>query len=171
MRVSGFDFGVYGACFRAEKNEDGEIIPLSCEMWSLKGTDDERYWSHGSVVEAEVKWADALGYEHVQFNRGKSLIEGFRALLIVEAIEKKKLCVGVNVSTLKTFAIRGRWSDADRKKKGKEKISGKRKMELALAMDHPAFIEHMDGRYEKRDDLVDAAWVCIWLLTVAVESE
>ena len=171
MRVSAFDLGVKGAVFRAD-NDDRCIFPLSCEMWSLKGLDEERYFDYDAIARAEVKWADAVGYELVQFNRGKSLIEGFRAILVTECKRNDIFCAGINVATLKKFAIKGRWSDKERKKKGKENISAKRKMELALSMDYPEFLEVIAGQYPKgnRDDLIDAAWVAIWLLETAEES-
>ena len=175
MRVSGFDLGTSGAVYRASM-DDGTIRPLSCERWSWTGqSDEQRYAQYSAIARAELAWADAVGYEQVQFNRGKSLIEGFRGILLAQAEEADIFCSGVNVSTLKKFAINGRWSDADRKEQGKDKIDGKKKMSLALAMDHPEFHEFMDGTDDvrtvpvqgKRDDLIDAAWVCIWLLKVA----
>lgn len=172
MRVSGFDLGTNGATFRAEK-VNGVIRPLSCERWSWPGrTDDQRYGDYLAIAKAEIKWADAVGYEHVQFNRGKSLIEGFRAILIAQAEEEERFCAGINVASLKKFAINGRWSDADRKKRGKKKIDGKKRMQMALMADHPQFISYMhnlDGERVlpitgKLDDLIDAAWVAIWVL-------
>lgn len=171
MRVTCFDLGTRGAVFRAEKDDDGKIIPLSCEIWSLKGLDDARYFEFDVIAQVEVKWADAIGYEHIQFNRGKSYIEGFRAILLAECKQEDRFCAGVNVSTLKKFAINGRWSDADRKKKGKKKIDGKKKMAMALAEDYPEFISLIAGRFQKFDDVIDAAWVAIWLLTTATETE
>lgn len=172
LRVAAFDLGVQGAIFRAGKDENGEFIPLSCEKWKFKGTDDERYNAYAVVAGREIEWADAIGYEHVQFNRGKSLIEGMRGILISKAHEEDKLCVGVNVATLKKFAIKGRWSDGSRNKAGKKHVDGKKKMELALSVDYPEFISFMDGDTDsrtisvtgKRDDIIDAAWVAIWLL-------
>lgn len=173
MRVIGFDLGSSGAVFRAEKMEDGTIRPLSCERWSWAGiSDEDRYRNFAAIAKTTAHWADAIAYEHVQFNRGKSLIEGFRGILVAHCEEIDRLCVGVNVATLKKFAVNGRWSDADRNKKGKKKIDGKKKMALALAADYPEFTEYMDGTdgrrllpiQGKRDDLIDAAWVAIWLL-------
>ena len=173
MRVSAFDLGVKGAVFRSELTEDGSILPLSCEKWSLKGTDDERYYALQQIARVECEWADAIGYEHFQGHaRSKNLIEGFRALILAECIERDLLCAGVNVSTLKKFAIAGRWTDRDRKAMGKKPIDAKKKMAMALMFDYPEFTEYMDGTDErrvvpitgKRDDLIDAAWVSIWLL-------
>lgn len=168
MRVSAFDLGTKGAVFRAERLEDGTLVPLSCERWSMPSNkgDEERYRLLRIMAECEVEWADATGYEHVQFNRGKSLIEGFRGILIGEAEIRERYCAGVNVSTLKAYAVNGRWSDADRKKRDKKPIDGKRKMAMALTLDHPDFMDFIQDRYlkGKLDDIIDAAWVAIWLL-------
>lgn len=173
MRVSCFDLGSSGAVFRA-KLEDGVIVPLSCERWSWSGqTDEEKYHQYATIARCEVEWADAVGYEHVQFNRGKSLIEGFRGILVSKAEEQGILCAPINVASLKKFAIKGRWSDKDRKVRGKKPINSKKKMQMALSLDYPQFQEFLDGDGRilpvqgKRDDLIDAAWVCIWLLTTA----
>lgn len=138
-------------------------------------SDEERYHQFVAIARAEIGWADAVGYEHVQFNRGKSLIEGFRGILLAHAEEEERFCAGVNVATLKKFAINGRWRDADRKKKEKKPIPGKKKMEMALLEDHPQFYEYLHNINGERllpvsgklDDLYDAAWVCIWLLITA----
>jgi len=132
VRVTGFDLGITGAVFRAERTEDGLIKPLSCERWSFPSSlDEERYAQFRNIARVEVDWADALAYEHVQFNRGKSLIEGFRGIMLAYA-----------------------------------QAIGKKKMAMALMIDYPEFMEKIDKVVNtgKRDDLVDAAWVAIWLL-------
>ena len=170
LKVAAFDLGVNFSIFRAGITDKGVIEPLSCNTWSLTGNDEDRYTEFHQIIIAAVSWADAVAYEHVQFNRGKSLIEGFRSVLIVECAQKDIFCAGVNVATLKKFAIKGRWPDTkDREKKGKKKIEGKKKMELALAFDYPEFIDKIDlylkDKKKGRDDVIDAAWVSIWLLS------
>lgn len=173
MKVTGFDLGTSGAVFRAEKLEDGSFVPISAVRWSWTGLSDEkRYLQYLDIVEREIEWADAIAYEHVQFNRGKSLIEGMRGILLSQAEKHQRFCVGVNVASLKKFAINKRWSDADMKKEGLPPIDGKQKMDMALLNDYPNFHEFLYGiGASKLDDLVDSAWVCIWFLKNATIGE
>jgi len=159
IRASGMDLGTEGAIYRA-KLDNGIITPLSCEGWNWSAVPEElRYHEFASVCECELEWADAVGYEHVQFNRGKSIIEGLRGVLLSEATDAEILCHGINVSTLKSYAI-----------PGKKRKRDKNAMARALAIEWPDFYDKIVTG-GKKDDIVDAAWVVIWLLSNIREGE
>ena len=155
IKAVGIDLGTAGAIFRA-KLENGVITPLSCNRWMWDMEEEKRYYQFTQEARCELDWADAMAYEYVQFNRGKSIIAGLRGILLAAAEEHEILCHGVNVSTLKSFAIP--------QIKGKKKDRGKGAMAQVLAIEWPEFYEHIAKLSGKVDDLVDAAWTVIWLL-------
>lgn len=147
-RVACFDLGVEGACIEAEI-ANGNTSLRNAQTWNMtKVQDQDRYLMFMERVGPIVSRADVTIYEHVQFNRGFSSIPGMRAILLAVSGVYKRPCFGVNVSTLKAFAIGGK--------------AKKDQMESALEQKFPLFHATLDSMLDIDDNLVDAAWLAHW---------
>lgn len=155
MRILAFDLGRTTGWAVIE---DGELRTGS---YTAKGDDQASVfvdWASfvGDVVCNESP--DAIAFEDVTFNRGRSYIPGMKALLFVEAAAWKLTCFGVDVNTLKKFARRNlplgvSWCGS------KEDMKG--------ALTRIRGTKAISGMTE---DEVDAAWTAIWLDETAIET-
>ena len=134
---------------------------LKTGSYRAKGDDEAAVfvdWSAWMSALVSLENPEAIAYEDVFFNRGKSYIPGMKALLFVKASYMGLTCFGVDVMTLKKFA-RG-WDP------GVSKWTGsKENMHDALA--HTRYV---DSRKMDEHE-TDAAWAAIWLDENAIEVE
>lgn len=158
LKVLGFDLGTVGSVAALQFNFREESLDfIGLHRWNygnrskhgikpLKLIEELRYhrfYVH-LINQIEVSKPDAIGYEHVQFNRGFSVISGLRAILHAVCEDRGILCYGVNVSVLKAFASHGQAS--------------KEEMAVALALENPLIAAECQN-----DNDVDACWVCLWV--------
>lgn len=129
---------------------DGSFSPGSFSRWNygVKGEkleEEKRYLAFQRFVWGCIHRyrPDCVGYEYVQFNQGKSVIAGMRAILLAAVEEEGLLCHGVNVATVKKLAG----------------SSDKEIMRDNLADRCPA----LHAKVENTNDS-DAAWVAIWMV-------
>ena len=113
-------------------------------------------WAEWLRQRIEAEQPEAIAYEQVQFNRGRSYIPGMTALLLVTAYQFGVTCFGVPVPTLKAFARRsapsGTWTGS---KADMQRALVEREGTAALDM---------------TDDEVDAAWVALWAHETLIEQ-
>ncbi len=144
--------------------------------WAILDGDELRTGSHtaeGALAdELFIDWhtwakllvndtgPEAIAYEDIQFNRGKSYIPGMTALLYVLAGECGLTCFGVNSQELKAFARLSSAWDPEIKWAG-----SKLDMRLALTSRWPSA-----GSDFFSEDEVDAAWVALWAEDTLVEE-
>lgn len=158
-RIACFDLGVIGALVEA-KIDKGVAFYKDHTLWRLdKGTKadpglnidepDRYFWFMGQVGPV-VSRSDVVLYELVQFNRGRSSIPGFRAILLAACGTYRVPCIGVNVATLKSFA------GLKKVPKGQSKAY----MRVAMVTDYPDFARKLMGGKKLDDNLVDAGMLC-----------
>lgn len=156
-RIACFDLGVIGAVVEARidgPKKDRRANYKRHETWNVTRIEEEdRYLWFMRQVGPIVSRADAVLYELVQFNRGRSSIPGFRAILLAVSGVYERPCLGVNVATLKSFA-------------GLRKVpKGKSKQYMAISMaeNYFSFWDTLtNGGREGDDNVVDAAMLCHW---------
>ena len=157
-RIAGFDLGLVGAVASLRLRSGGRVGLVDVVSWKLDHLDDDRlrylgFYNHACPA---VEWSDVVGYEHVQFYRGKSSIEGMRALLYVISglRDQERLVHGVNVATLDSFISAGLDIPEHLKGKGTKKSRAM----WALFNKHPELASACAN-----DNEVDAVWVALYI--------
>ena len=158
MRILAFDLGRTTG-FALLEGDD-----LKTGWFRADGDDEAQVfisWSEWARDTIEAWQPDAIAFEDVTFNRGRSYIPGMKALLFVHASRHDLTCFGVPVQTLKRFAKQ--WYGGDDTKS--KWLSGKMDMKAALA--NKLTPERVLAMTE---DEVDAAWAAIWFNETATET-
>ncbi len=155
MRILAFDLGRTTGWAVLE---DGELLTGS---YSAGGIDEAdvfvEWWKRTQITIAAGK-PDAIAFEDVTFNRGRSFIPGMMALLYVLAARERITAFGVNVQTLKAFAHKwaspvGKWTGS--------------KDNMYSALMRRLGTETV---CDMTEDEVDASWAALWLDETAVET-
>ena len=154
MKILAFDLGRHTGWAVLENGK------LKTGSYMARGQDEASVfidWSAWVSTLVSLENPEAIAFEDVRFNRGRSFIPGMKALLYVKASYMGLTCFGVDVMTLKKFA---HGYDP-----GVSKWTGsKENMADALAN-----TRYVDSR-EMDDNEVDAAWAAIWLDENATET-
>ena len=152
MRILAFDIGRTNGWATLDS---GDLRTASYEA-SDEGKGVYVDWAQWLRRLIEAEQPEAIAYEAVQFNRGKSYIPGMTALLLVIAETFGVTCFGVPVPTLKALAHRsapaGKWTGS------------KADMQGAL------FEREGTAAHDMSDDEVDAAWVALWAHETLIEQ-
>ena len=154
MRILAFDPGKHTGWAVLD---DGKLTTGS---YMAQGKDEAEVfidWSSFASVLMSKEEPEAIAFEDVTFNRGRSYIPGMKALLYVKAHYRALTCFGVDVNTLKKFA-RG-WDP------GVSKWTGS-KENMADALTNTRYTSDKD----MDDNEVDAAFCAIWLDETATEE-
>jgi len=161
VKILAFDLGRHTGWAVLENGK------LKTGSYMARGQDEASVfidWSAWVSTLVSLENPEAIAFEDVRFNRGRSFIPGMKALLYVKASYMGLTCFGVDVMTLKKFARKwespiGKWTGA--------KLDMKRALMRQRGSVYGPSVELVA---DMDDNEVDAAWAAIWLDENATET-